>query len=550
MTVEISDLEERLSRALKAAVESIPHEPPVVEWGELVRRRPRAPARRDRPHSSGRAWIVTAAAAVVVLAVVVTVAMALSPTSRQLPTFASRLLTAAPHQASAPSEAGGDWSLVSYLSDSSWHVNSEGPLSPGSIACQNSTTCYVVSGIAGINPAIAPTPGTVFNVSENSGASWARYQMPTGLGLTSSLTCPTPDGLACVAGGTYEASPALLRTSDGGVHWSEQSVPAEDGSPVELSCVSMTKCVGLFRTPVNPLSFGRENASNVIYLGGTLSARIYSTTDGGRTWKKMAHLPAGDVPQSVSCALGRCVVIAATPAQTVTGGITRGAVFASADGGVTWQRGTLPQGFGVIWSGPTQVDCVTFSTCWATGTITVPHSGASSADSLVSVAASSDDGGLTWQAHPLPADVSNPRLYSISCPGPEDCWLAGWGSAPNGSPLSSVVLSTFNGGDDWSQEDLSVAPGILFGAISCPQRTSALASEGSTPNRVGWRSTATRPGPRRPHRRWTGARCVQPGVRVSRDTSAARFSTDFSSMARGTIGKCGRANSGMSGHSQ
>ena len=190
MTVEISDLEERLSRALKAAVASIPDEPPVVEWGELVRRRPRAPARRDRPHSSGRAWIVTAAAAVVVLAVVVTVAMALSPTSRQLPTFASRLLTAAPHQASAPSEAGGDWSLVSYLSDSSWHVNPEGPLSPGSIACQNSTTCYVVSGIAGINPAIAPTPGTVFNVSENSGASWARYQMPTGLGLTSSLDLP------------------------------------------------------------------------------------------------------------------------------------------------------------------------------------------------------------------------------------------------------------------------------------------------------------------------------------------------------------------------
>jgi photosystem II stability/assembly factor-like uncharacterized protein len=347
-------------------------------------------------------------------------------------------------------------------------VSPEGPLSPGSIACPNSTTCYVVSGIAGINPAIAPTPGTVLNVSENSGANWARYQMPTGLGLTSSLTCPTPDSLECVAGGTYEASPALLSTSDGGVHWSEQSVPAKDGSPVELSCVSMTKCVGLFRTPVNPLSFGeREKASNVIYLGGTLSARIYSTTDGGRTWKKMAHLPVGDVPQSVSCALGRCVVIAATPSQTVTGGVTRGAVFTSADGGETWQRGTLPQGFGVLWSGPTQVDCVTFSTCWATGTVAVPHPGVSSSDSLVSVAASSDDGGLTWQAHPLPVDVSNPRLYSISCSGPEDCWLAGWGSAPNGSPLSSVILSTFNGGDDWSQEDLSVAPGILFGAISC-----------------------------------------------------------------------------------
>src|SRR6202042_2595575 len=48
---------------------------------------------------------------------------------------------------------------------------------------------------------------------------------------------------------------------------------------------------------------------------------------------------------------------------------------------------------------------------------------------------SADIGGLTRHAHPLPVDVSTPRLYSISCSGPEDCWLAGWGSAPNGSPL-------------------------------------------------------------------------------------------------------------------
>ena len=41
-----------------------------------------------------------------------------------------------------------------------------------------------------------------------------------------------------------------------------------------------------------------------------------------------------------------------------------------------------------------------------------------------------------------------------------------------------------------------------------------------------------------------------PGAGARRARSAARLSTDFSSMASGTIGKCGRANSGMSGHSQ
>ena len=468
MTVERGDLEERLATALKAAAASIPDEPPV-EWGEVVRRRrPPAPERRGGSHSRGRVWIVSAAAAVIVFAGVA-VAMTLSATSHRTPTFASRLLTAPPQKASAPTAGPGKWTLLGYVADPNWQVNPEGPHS-GSITCPSATTCYVVSGISGIDPDAAPVPGTVLNVSENSGSTWAQYRLPQRLGLTSPLDCPTSDDLDCVAGGTDKAGPAILSTSDGGMHWSERSLPARDGSPTELSCLSMASCVGLFRLPVNPLSFGeRVNASNVIYVGGTLKAQIASTTDGGRTWR-MAHLPSGDVPQSLSCARDRCVVIAATPTQTVTGGITRGAVFTSADGGATWRTGRLPQGFGVVWSGPTQVDCVTFSTCWATGTVAALPFGASSSSSLASVAASSDDGGLTWQARPLPANVVAPRLYSISCPGAGVCWLAGWKSASTtaGSPGSSAILSTSDGGEAWREEDLSVAPGILVGAISCP----------------------------------------------------------------------------------
>jgi hypothetical protein len=48
--------------------------------------------------------------------------------------------------------------------------------------------------------------------------------------------------------------------------------------------------------------------------------------------------------------------------------------------------------------------------------------------------------------------------------------LAGWKSASTtaGSPASSAILSTSDGGEAWREEDLSVAPGILVGAISCP----------------------------------------------------------------------------------
>ena len=116
MTVEHGDLEERLANALKAAAASIPDEPPF-EWREVVRRRPPAPVRRGRSHSRGRVWIVSAAAVVIVLAGVV-VAVTMSATSHGTPTYASRLLTAAPQKASAPTAGAGDWRLLGYVSDS------------------------------------------------------------------------------------------------------------------------------------------------------------------------------------------------------------------------------------------------------------------------------------------------------------------------------------------------------------------------------------------------------------------------------------------------
>ena len=469
MTPDHAVLEKRLTRALTAAVVGVPDEPPV-DWNDLIQSHSFEAGPREAQVSGRRRRIVAVAASIVVVAVAASLAFALMPRSQTVNTAASRLLTRPPIKATAPAAPPGPWGLVSYVTDSSWHINPTGPLAnAGALACPTSTTCYVVSGISDINPAHPPIPGTVLNVSENSGTSWAQYQMPVGMGLTSALSCPSGDGLHCLAGGTDDGSPALLMTPDGGAHWSEQSMPADDGSPTQLSCVSITQCTGLFTTPVNPLSFGESvNENNEIYLGGTLSASIYSTNDGGLTWQQ-ASFPTGDVPQSVSCTSSRCVVVAATPTQTVSGHITRGAVFSSADGGRTWQVGMLPSGFGVVWSGPSQVDCVTASTCWATGTVSALDPAFSTNTDLVSVVASSDDGGLTWHVHPIPPDVPQPHLYSISCPAANQCWVAGWnGSGSVTLPSTSVILSTLDGGTTWMQDRLEVGSGALVGAISCP----------------------------------------------------------------------------------
>ena len=469
MTPDHSLLEERLTRALTAAVVGVPDEPPV-DWIDLIKSRSREAGRRDAHASGRRRWTLAVAASIVVVAVAASVAFELIPKSQTVNAAASRLLTSPPSKARAPAAPPGPWALVSYVTDSSWHIDPAGPVAnAGALACPTSTTCYVVSGISDINPAHSAVPGTVLNVSENGGTSWAQYQMPAGMGLTSALSCPSGDGLHCLAGGTDDGNPALLMTPDGGAHWSEQSLPADNGRLTQLSCVSITHCTGLFTTPVNPLSFGEVvNENNEIYLGGTLSASIYSTNDGGLTWQQAA-LPTGDVPQSVSCSSSRCVAIAATPTRTLSGHITRGAVFSSSDGGRAWRVGTLPPGFGVVWSGPSQVDCVTISTCWATGTITAPDPSFSTGTDLVSVVASSNDGGLTWQVHPIPTDVSQPHLYSISCPTANQCWLAGWsGSGSVTLPSTSAILSTLDGGTHWSQDRLEVGSGALVGAISCP----------------------------------------------------------------------------------
>lgn len=462
-------LEEQLSTALTLAVMSVPDEP-AVEWIDLVRTRPSGSSRHHAPRVPSQAVRITSvAASVLVVAVACIVTAALWPASQSAPSvLASRLLTAQPTRAAAPTAATGPWGLVSYVSDPTWHVTPEGPASSaGAITCPTSSTCYVVSGSTQIDPAVSPVPGKILNISEDGGLSWAQYRMPSGLGLTSPLVCPTADGLHCLAGGTVEARAALLTTMDGGAHWSQHLLPSGDGTPTELSCVSVTLCVGLFRTPVNPLSFGeRVNANNDIYLGGTLSASIYATGNGGLTWHR-ADLPKQDVPQSVSCTVGRCVVIAATPTRTVPGHITRGAVFSSADSGRTWHPGTLPPGFGVLWSGPSQVDCVTVLTCWATGTVAKPDPGSSSSTTLVSAVASSADGGSTWRVQPLPA-VTQPRLYSISCPTVQRCWLGGWDGPDSVTlPATSLILSTTDGGASWSRDSVGAGSGTLVGAISC-----------------------------------------------------------------------------------
>lgn len=127
-----------------------------------------------------------------------------------------------------------------------------------------------------------------------------------------------------------------------------------------------------------------------------------------------------------------------------------GVLATSNDGGVTWDAHPLP-------AGAPELDaavCPTPERCVAVG-----RGGA----------VSTADGGRTWQLSSLP--VSNATLLGVVCPGPTSC--VSTGVVPrSGGPESGVVMTTSDGGGSWS-----VATGVPegLGSTACPTATTCVA---------------------------------------------------------------------------
>ena len=112
---------------------------------------------------------------------------------------------------------------------------------------------------------------------------------------------------------------------------------------------------------------------------------------------------------------------------------------------------------------------------------------------LISAVVTTTDGGLTWQLRPLPADIPNPQLTTLSCASSTLCWLGGQEAVPvvignvhnDGSP---VLLGTTNGGSSWEKVTFTVPPGapnydgqsyLSIGLIGCPSTQACVALGGA-----------------------------------------------------------------------
>jgi photosystem II stability/assembly factor-like uncharacterized protein len=289
-----------------------------------------------------------------------------------------------------------------------------------------------------------------------------------------------------------------LSTVNGGHSWTVRPLPADVGQIMTSVCVSATTCRGLASATGDTMTPGF----------GTLFSgmRFFATSDGGRHFT-VVKFPKDAAIQSVACpTASHCVAIGVYSNFSLKAGpdLDHGVLLTSADGGLTWQRGAWPKGYGP--GAEPEVTCADASHCAMIGF--VEHNGTegnqvgytSGKDAVqYTVIGFSSDGGRTWTASTFPRSMPYPIIDALTCPTTTTCYAAGSdliaqhiGNTYNEG--SSVVAFTRNAGRTWQGVTFAVpahVPGGMqgdsfmdIGEIECPQANACVAigvsDQGST----------------------------------------------------------------------
>jgi photosystem II stability/assembly factor-like uncharacterized protein len=282
--------------------------------------------------------------------------------------------------------------------------------------------------------------------TSDGGATWQSLAALPGhrsLVQDNSWSCPTAEICIAVAG-----SRQLALTTDGGGHWSIESVPVPPGSTGaaidQVSCPTAQHCVvhlydhgpGTFlstgnggRTWTEAAAIPRGSPENLwllrcdpdgdcigLYPTGTAAhdeLGVMRSTDNGRTWTAYSvHLPPTAI-LLLSCGDARhCMAVTAN-------GIT---MTTTSDGGVTWRERTAPRSWPDTASGlscATGLDCFIAASTYSSTVVTPFGRGAYER----AVMEATYNGGGTWTTISLPAAGGSPLavVSALSCPSPDGC---------------------------------------------------------------------------------------------------------------------------------
>jgi photosystem II stability/assembly factor-like uncharacterized protein len=267
------------------------------------------------------------------------------------------------------------------------------------------------------------------------------------------LTCPSTN--TCFAlGWTYSGPQPIAQlavSTDGGGSWSPVVLPTQISQDASIGCVDANTCF-------------------VVGLDLSGSPHFFATSDEGGTWSSRTgprQLEANSYVVGLNCtSADHCVIVAANLTQDINtpfSGYGPPFSLVTTDGGSTWSQGSLPSNLG-----PSEISCVSSMTCVAVGF-------AGSWDESAGTIAYSSDGGLNWSTAAIPDGT--PALRSVDCSDASDCMA----SASSGSPETTTLLRSTDGGRTWTAAAGSGLPQAMVTSISCPTSTNCWVSGALTP---------------------------------------------------------------------
>jgi len=291
-------------------------------------------------------------------------------------------------------------------------------------------------------------PSLVYHTSDG-GHSWQDSPLPEShLGVSQVQFVNAQDGWVLASfggGGAGSQAVDLFRTTDGGLTWS--IVARAGGPPDNIPVVGQKSGMGWVSATTGWITGSIAAAQNNVWL--------YRTQDGGVSWQ-LQSLPLPSL-QAVVTTLSPDFFSATEGVLPVTFFNAQGmsfAVYATHDGGATWNNSALLPSAGNAWN------FLSMQQGWVVGTNGTTLYGMS-------------DGGQHWIAMTPGANFQH--ISQLNFVSPQEGWAIN-----TATPDAPVLLHTLNGGQSWAQVsptppatafkvtgvDLSVKPGSIVG-VTC-----------------------------------------------------------------------------------
>jgi photosystem II stability/assembly factor-like uncharacterized protein len=214
------------------------------------------------------------------------------------------------------------------------------------MACPSASTCLAIAN--GFGPAAA-------YVTTDGGQTWATEQLPAGF-VPRNLQCSSPTncvvtGLTQSPGGVQNTPEGtVLHTTDGGGTWTTASLPSGLGLPSTVSCPTSTDCLATF-----------------LVAGGQTSEVLASTDSGATWASVPTSGLPGGVALSIACSTAtQCWAAGVTDAEVSAEGMTIEAgatpwLASTSNEGKTWQSLAAPDGVSLVAS----LSCPSVAKCYA-----------------------------------------------------------------------------------------------------------------------------------------------------------------------------------------